>query len=56
MNDPATTGTRWAMPKNPGTGHSVCFPGDRRFPPPCICRLVKQKMTFVGGRPCCLWL
>src|SRR6516162_200347 len=33
-HDPAT-GTRWAMPKHSGTGHSVYSPtGDRRFPPP----------------------
>src|SRR6516162_9972704 len=31
-HDPAT-GTRWAMPKHPGTGHSVYFPtGDHHFP------------------------
>src|SRR5215469_1962414 len=31
-HDPAT-GTHWAMPKHPGTGHSVYFPtGDYCFP------------------------
>src|SRR6516165_3642750 len=40
MNDPTTTGAPWAMPKNPGTGHSVYLPtGDRRFPPPCTAEI-----------------
>jgi len=54
-NDQAT-GTRWATPRNPGTGHSVYFPaGDdvRRDPPRLIARPAEWEVTDAAAAHVC---